>query len=459
MEKMYVNEIVSAVNGELLSGFDGTVVTSVATNSKELSNGALFVPIKGEKFNGHDFIDSAFEAGAVATLTAEHDVVTSDRVYIKVKDTQVALQQLAAYYRQKFNIPVVGITGSVGKTSTKEMIASVLSAKFNVHKTQGNLNGQLGLPLTIFGLEAEHEVAVVEMGISELGEMDILAQIAMPSHSVMTNIGVAHIENLHTRENIFAEKFKITKFLRDSGYLFINGDDEILCKTQNSYDFNVISCGIKNSCAFTARNILCEDETTTFEVLHGENCLKFTIPTIGEHHVYNALIAIAIGFSVGMSASEIQSGLLKFKNLKMRQNICRLGTVTLIDDCYNANPDSMRSALKVLAQISKKGRKIAVLADMLELGEMAESLHFEVGSFAAELGVDIVITVGKLAKFIADGAAKTNKNTQAFSFNTNKDAVEYLKTRVVPGDSILVKGSRGMHLEEICKEIVISYTK
>ncbi len=186
MEKMYVNEIVSAVNGELLSGFDGTVITSVATNSKELSKGALFVPIKGEKFNGHDFIDGAFEAGAVATLTAEHDVVTSDRVYIKVKDTQVALQQLAAYYRQKFNIPVVGITGSVGKTSTKEMIASVLSAKFNVHKTQGNLNGQLGLPLTIFGLESEHEVAVVEMGISELGEMDILAQIAMPSHSVMS---------------------------------------------------------------------------------------------------------------------------------------------------------------------------------------------------------------------------------------------------------------------------------
>ena len=206
MKKLYINEILYAVNGELLSGFDGTLIDSVSINSREIKNGALFVPIKGENVDGHKFIEEAFAAGAVATLTSEHNSTESDKIYIKVKDTKIALQQLAAYYRRKFKIPVVGITGSVGKTSTKEMIFSVLSAKFNVHKTAGNLNGQIGLPLTIFGIEPCHDVAVVEMGISEFDEMATLSETAAPTCAVMTNIGVTHIENLHTKENIFKEK-------------------------------------------------------------------------------------------------------------------------------------------------------------------------------------------------------------------------------------------------------------
>ncbi len=459
MKKLYINEILSAINGELLSGFDGDLIDSVSINSREIKNGALFVPTKGENVDGHKFIENAFAAGAVATLTSAHDSVKSDKIYIKVKDTKVALQQLAAYYRRKFNIPVVGITGSVGKTSTKEMISSVLSAKFNVHKTAGNLNGQIGLPLTIFGIELCHDVAVVEMGISEFDEMATLSEIAAPTYAVMTNIGVTHIENLHTKENIFKEKFKITNSLNKSDYLFINGDDEVLSKTQNSYRFNVVSFGIKNNCNFTAKNIFYENETTTFEVLFNENRQKFEIPTLGEHHVYNALAAIAIGLSMGMNVEEIQEGLSRFKNVGMRQSIHYLDGITLIDDSYNANPDSMKSALKVLSQIAKNGRKIAILADMLELGDMAKQLHFEVGIFAAQLGVDILITVGELAKFISDGAINFNKNIINYSFSFNKEAFECLENLIRAGDSILVKGSRGMHMEEISQKIISLHKK
>ncbi len=454
MEKVPVSEIVSAVNGILLSGSGDMMVDSVSTNSKELKKGALFVPIKGDKFNGHDFIESAFEAGAVATLTAEHDAINSNRAYIKVSDTKVALQRLAAYYRSKFDVPIVGITGSVGKTSTKEMIASVLSSKFKVHKTSGNLNGQLGLPLTILGLESQHEVAVVEMGISEFDEMDVLSQIAQPSHAVMTNIGVTHIENLHSRENIFKEKFKITKYLGEKDYLFINGDDEILCKMQGSANFNVVSVGILNDCMFMARNISCENETTSFELLHNGISQTFRIPTIGEHNVYNALVAIAIGLSMGMAANEIQDGLSSFKNINMRQNIHHLGDVTLIDDTYNANPDSMKSALKVLAKIPATGKRIAVLADMLELGELSEELHREVGGVAAKLGVDVIVTVGEFAKFIADEAKNLKRDICIHSFDANKDACACLEQLICPGDCILVKGSRGMHMEEVVQNVI-----
>lgn len=458
MEKLYINEILSAVDGVLLSGFDGKFVDSVCINSKKLENNALFVPIKGENFDGHDFINEAFSVGAVATLTSMHDKVNFDKIFIKVKDTKVALQKLAAYYRRKFDIPVVGITGSVGKTSTKEMISSVLSEKFELHKTVGNLNGQIGLPLTIFGLETNHNAAVVEMGISEFNEMDVLSEIAAPTLAVMTNIGVTHIENLHNKENIFKEKFKIAKFLSENEHLFINGDDEILSKTQNIYDFNVVSFGIKNNCDFIAKDICCNGNSTTFEVAHGKKSQKFVIPTIGEHNVYNALVAIAVGFSMKMSVAEIQNGLSHFKNLDMRQSIHYLGEVTLIDDSYNANPDSMKSALKVLSQVAQDGRKIAVLADMLELGEMAEQLHFEVGTFAAKLGVDVIVTVGGLAKFISDGAVCFNKNIVNYSFFSNKDASDFFKNFLCAGDTVLIKGSRGMHMEEI-SESIISFCK
>lgn len=462
MEKLSVSEILKATSGILLNGSVEFFVDSVSINSKKIKKGALFVPIIGENVDGHNFIKEAFAAGAVAALVSKSDFVAKDRdkACIKVKDTRLALQQLAAYYRKKFDIPIIGVTGSVGKTSTKEMIASVLSERFNVHKTYGNLNGQLGLPLTILELEHKHEVVVVEMGISEPDEMDKLAKIAMPNCAVITNIGVTHIENLHTRENILKEKFKITNYFKNSNCLFINGDDPLLCKIQKNNMFKVASFGIKNDCKFKAKNIFCQDEKTKFDVICDNVCREFVIPTIGEHNIYNALTAIAVGSFLGLSLNEIQNGLLKFKNIAMRQSVHHLNGVTLIDDSYNANPDSMKSALNVLKQISKdSSKKIAILADMLELGELTQELHFKVGEFAAHAGVDVLITVGNLAKFIAKGALRHNKDINVYSVCSNIDALECLKKVIDKNDSILVKGSRGMHTEEISKEIISLYKK
>lgn len=466
MEKLSINEVLVAVDGELLCGSAEVLVDSVSTNSKEIRNGALFVPIKGENFDGHAFIWEAFAAGAVATLISECEVdcmpegCDKNKIHIKVKDTKVALQQLATYYRQKFDIPVIGITGSVGKTLTKEMIASVLAARFNVHKTNGNLNGQIGLPLTMFGLKRSHEVAVVEMGISEFNEMETLLAIAKPTCAVITNIGVTHIENLHTKENIFNEKLKIAGRLEKKGCLFVNGDDEILHNVPKIGYFRVVTFGLKNNCDFTARNITFEGGKTSFEAVHNEKRQRFEISTIGEHNVYNALVAIAIGHFMGMSSDEIQSGLLQFKNLNMRQNVYNLQDIILIDDSYNANPDSMKSALAVLAQVGQSKRKIAVLADMLELGNMARDLHFEVGYFAASVDIDVLITVGTLAKFIAEAATNSaQKAIATYSFLSKEDAFACLKGLIQPGDCILVKGSRGMHMEEIAKETISLYKK
>lgn len=456
MEKLYINEILSAVNGKLLCGADSVVVSSVSTNSKEVKEGSLFIPIKGEKFDAHNFIEDAFKAGAIATLTSNHDKMDSDKIYIKVNDTKKALQDLAAYYRRKFNIPVIGITGSVGKTSTKEMISAALSSKFNVLKTSGNLNGQIGLPLTIFNLESQHDVAVLEMGISEPCEMDRLSYIAKPDYAVMTNIGVTHIENLHTKENILKEKFKITRTLNENSVLFINGDDELLSKIENNYEFKVVSFGIKNDCNFKATNIYQHDEMTEFDITYNNKTERIVIKTIGEHNVYNAMVAIAIGLGLGINIYDLKEGLLKFKNLNMRQCIYHLNDVVLIDDSYNANPDSMRSAVKVLSQVANEKRKIAVLADMLELGEMSKSLHYDLGMFVAQMNVDILITVGKMAEYISKGAISYNKNINVYSFDSNEQAINCLKNIICLGDTILVKGSRGMHTEEISHSIIFA---
>lgn len=459
MKELCISEILSATDGILISGDEKSIVESVSINSKKVKKGALFVPIIGERINGHSFIEEAFAAGAVATLTSENVKINPNRVYIKVDDTKKALQKLAGYYRQKFDIPVVGVTGSVGKTSTKEMIFNVLSEKFKVHKTEANLNGQIGLPLTLFGIEPWHDVAVVEMGISEFNEMENLAEIAKPNFAVISNIGVTHIENLQSKENIFLEKLKITKYLKKSDFLFINGDDEILSKmSKDDYKFKIISFGIKNRCNFIAKDIIYKEKETIFKVLAGELCQEFKIPTIGKHNVYNALIAIALGFFMNLDTKQIQNGLLKFKNLSMRQSIYYLrDNITLIDDSYNANPDSMRSALQVLTQVAKNKRKIAVLADMLELGDLSEKSHFDIGTFVAKLKIDVLITVGDLSRHISKGTYSLNKDITNYLFKNNKEAIDCLKNLIRQGDCILVKGSRGMHMDEISKEIMLSF--
>lgn len=454
MEKLYIREILDATRGTLLCGNPNLEILSVSTNSKTASKGSLFIPIRGEKMDGHQFIESAFANGAVATFTSMHDFANSDKTYIRVDDTLKAMQDLASYYRGKFDIPVIGITGSVGKTSTKEMIASVLSSCLNVAKTAGNLNGQIGLPQTILDIEKKHEVAIVEMGISMFSEMEKLSKIARPNFAVMTNIGVTHIENLKTRENILKEKLHIADTLTEGSVLFLNGDDELLGGIDSLGRFKVVTFGMGEGSDIKAENVRTDGDHTCFDVVHNGLHENVTIPVVGVHNVYNALVAIGLGLEMGLPMSKIKLGLLRYENLNMRQQIHRLEKFTVIDDSYNASPDSMQSALNVLDQVAVKGRKIAVLADMLELGDISKEKHFNLGKEAANHNIDILVTVGTEAKYIAKGARSFSETMRVIECESNCEAQNYLKEIVKKGDNILVKGSRGMHMEQIAQFLV-----
>lgn len=454
MEKLYIKEILTAVRGTLFCKDPDLEIKSVSTNSKSIKAGSLFIPIRGEKLDGHDFIENAFENGAVATFSSRDNFIQANRTYIKVEDTLSAMQDLASYYRGKFNIPVVGITGSVGKTSTKEMIVSALSGEFNVAKTLGNLNGQIGLPQTILEIESKHDIAVVEMGISKFSEMERLSKIARPNFAVITNIGVTHIENLKTRENILKEKLHITDTLNEGSVLFLNGDNDLLRSVNPLGEFKVVKFGMNDGNDFKAENVKTDGNSTVFDVLHNGMRESVTIPVVGLHNVYNALVAIGLGLEMGLTMSKIKLGLQWYENLNMRQQIYRLKNFTVIDDTYNASPDSMVSAINVLNQVAENSRQVAVLADMLELGDISEEKHFELGVTVAKKGIDVLVTVGNKAKQIAQGALFYGGPTKIISFDTNEEAKEYLKRELKEGDSILVKGSRGMHMEQIAQFLV-----
>ena len=471
---LQIEEILKATNGELLNrdadSFLKTEINSITINSREVKTNALFIPLHGEKINSHQFIDNAFENGAKATLTDEKiEKLNKDKIYIKVKDTKKALQDLAEFYRRKFEIKMVGITGSVGKTSTKEMVSLVLSSKFNVHKTSGNLNGQIGLPLTIFGLQQFNDLAVVEMGISEFSEMEKLADIVNPDFAIITNIGVTHIENLKSQENILNEKLKITKNFNPESVLFINKDDKMLSKVKTENKFKVVTFGIESDCDFKAENVNLDGNQTSFILKYkdkeSEKKVLITIPAIGIHNVYNALSGIALGVHLGIPILDIQKSILQYKSLDKRQcifenikvkNNDKKIVINIIDDTYNANPDSMKNAINVLNIYSrgKNGRKVAVLADMLELGKVSKELHLTLGEYVAQNDIDMLVTVGEEAKNIALGAKKVNKNISTQSFESNLEAYKFLKDNLQDGDNVLFKGSRGMHIDEIVSKII-----
>lgn len=464
MEKLSILEVTEAINGKILGNFErleNKYIESISIDSRKIEKNALFIPLHGENINSHKFIVNAFLNGAIATLTDEDVYQEKDKLYIKVEDTLKAMQDLASFYRQKFNIKVIGITGSVGKTSTKEMISCVLESKYKVLKTKGNLNGQVGLPLTIFNLNSDFDIAVVEMGISMPNEMDRLSYIARPNDAVLSNVGVTHIENFKTQQNILKEKLKVTNTLEKNSTLFINGDNENLFGIKEKYQgkFNVLSFGMKNNADYVAKNIEIEGQNTNFDLIFNNGKKeRFTIPVIGDHNVYNALSSIAVGLKYGLSIEEIKLALKNYKTLKMRQCIFDVNfedkNITLIDDTYNANPDSMRSALEVLSLVGKERRKIAILSDMLELGEYSSKLHFEIGEFAVSKDVDILLTVGEEALNISKGAEQNNKKTVLCHFKSNEDCFIYLKNILKSSDIILAKGSRGMHLEEIINKLI-----
>ena len=425
-------------------------ITEICTDTRTLQPGCLFLALKGASFDGHDFVERAIAAGAVAAVTERQ---IADCPCLVVADTGRALLQIAAWYRSQFHPILVGVTGSVGKTTTKEMIALVLAAKYHTLKTAGNLNNEIGLPKTLLQLTADHTAAVIEMGMSHFGEISRLSQTAQPTIGVITNIGYSHIENLKTQEGILKAKMEILDGMAEDAPLIVNGDDPLLRPLKQGLTRPVYTYGIQNQDADAwATDIEEQDGTTTFS-LHSKQLGTFavTLPCIGVHNVMNAMAAFCVGRCADLSPQQICEALAQYHTVGFRQNITKRGAYTVLADCYNASPDSMKAALSVLDQLPCEGRLVAVLGDMLELGEMSQQLHELVGTMAAASKVQQLFCYGDQALHIARAAS----NLGASAFHTD-DRVELccaVRAYLRPGDVILFKASRGMRLEDCIAEI------
>jgi UDP-N-acetylmuramoyl-tripeptide--D-alanyl-D-alanine ligase len=456
MQALKCNKIIEAVEGSLIFGHPHTVVTGVSTDSRNVKKGDLFIPLKGSNFDGHDFIGKAIESGAQAILTHKDiEIIPKDIAVIKVKDTLKALGDLAGYYRKRFNIPFIGVTGSVGKTSTKDMIASVLGQHLNTLKTQGNFNNEIGLPLSILNLDPSHKAAVLEMGMSGFGEISRLTSIVKPDIAIITNIGMSHIEKLGSRQNILKAKLEILEGLNSKGLVILNGDDNLLSGMRGLLGFRTKFFGMEEEVDFKAENIrLSGEKGSSFEIRIDSIDYEVEVPAPGIHNVYNALAAIATAIELEIPMENIIKGISSYLPEKMRMNIFEVSDMKIIDDTYNANPQSMEAALNVLAEIGNDGRKIAVLGDMLEMGDWADEAHMEIGKLAFLKGVNYIITVGDKGKKIAQGALAAGEYPDNVRmFDDNSSAWEFINGLIMPGDVILVKGSRGMKMEEITQKL------
>lgn len=451
MKELTLAQIAEACGGTLIGGNEAKeyTVTGVEIDSRRVKAGDLFVAIPGEKVDGHKFIPDVLKKGAYALSQQSLDV---DGTYILVEDTVTAMKRLARFYRNTLDIKVVGITGSVGKTSTKEMIASVLGTKFRVHKTQGNFNNGIGLPLTIFQIEKEHQVAVLEMGISEFGEMHELADMAQPDIMVITNIGLCHLENLKTRDGILKAKTESFAHLKPDGVVILNGDDDKLSTVEQVAGRKPVFYGIKGRnlcetsvCADAVTEHGLEGMTAEFHTPQGD--MEVFIPIPGEHNVYNALAATCVAEQLGLSMDEIKCGIAAASTISGRTNLIHTKGMTVIDDCYNANPVSMKASLDVLSKAD--GRKIAVLGDMGELGEDEQQLHYEVGTYAGTLPIDLLFCVGTLSGKLAEGAKKQNPALTVKHYATREEMTEELLATVKEGDAVLVKASHFMEFPKV----------
>jgi len=452
VEKITIREILTATGGKLISGNEETIITNISTDSRKPESGVLFVALKGDNFDGNDFAEGFLQGGEAVVVEKDIKPVNGKSI-IRVECTKKALRDIAKYYRNKFDIPVVGVTGSVGKTSTKDMLSSVLSQKFNTLKTQGNFNNEIGLPLTVFNLTKENEVAVLEMGMNNFGEISRLTNIAQPSIAVITNIGTAHIGNLGSQQNILKAKLEILEKLTPNGIVVLNGDDKILYSLKGKLPHTVIYYGIDNLKAdIVATNIILGADKSKFKAKINGKIYSFEVNVIGQHHIYNALAAIIVGLQQKVEIEKIIKGVAEFSSGSMRQSIVKLEGITLIEDCYNASSASMEAALKVLSQIGGANRTIAVLGDILEQGDYSEKAHREVGTAVAEFEINKLITVGTDSKYIAD-EAKRRGITDILSFDNNALATEYLLSEVKKDDTVLFKASRGMKLEEISNKV------
>lgn len=450
-------QLLEAVKGRLLGDFPdlNTQIARVETDSRSIHPGTLFIPLVGERFDGHAYINVALEGGAAGCVTArEREDCLPGKFYVKVENTERALGDLAAWYRDRFPIPFIGVTGSVGKTTVKDMLAAVLGVKYKVLKTEGNHNNNVGLPLTLLDLDSSHQIAVLEMGMDKFGEIDYLAGIVRPDVGVITNIGDAHIERLGSRENILKAKCELLPHIKADGVVILNGDDPLLAGLKGKTSVPVVFCGQGEGCGYRAQvtggdgisHIYCRLTTP------GMN-REVKIPALGEHMIYPALIASAVGERFGLAPDQIEEGIRQFVPTRMRMNVLRRDSgITILDDTYNANPQSMRAAIRVLAD-SQGSRKIAVLGDMLELGPFAPALHTGVGEYLGTVGVGCLLAVGDLARHIAQGARDAGV-PQVIHCPTREDALKVLPQVVCPDCTVLLKASRGMRLEELTARLL-----
>lgn len=450
MEKLTLQEIAGAVGGKMTVDYN-TEIFSVSTDTRKIEPGSLFIPIKGERFDGHDFIEKALQLGAAAVLS-ERPSDCGPKV-VSVSDTRMAYLQLAGWYRRRFPVSVVGITGSVGKTTTKEMIATVLDDKYHTLKTEGNHNNEIGLPATLLELDSSYQMAVIEMGMSHFGEISRLSQCAAPNIGVITNIGVSHIENLGSREGILRAKLEILDGMDRHAPLILNADNDLLGRAAEELDREALYYGIENEIAeIRAVDIMEQKLSTEFDIVSYGKKVHAKLPTIGRHNVYNALAAFGVGLSMEIAPEKIAAALGTYMPAGMRQRIVDRHGMTLIEDCYNASPDSMRAAIDVLAGMECSGRRIAVLADMLELGEISEKAHREVGELTAKKRIDLLLCYGEYAATMAE-AVRAAGLTGTCHFQTKEALISELQRQARPGDCILFKGSRGMKLEEVIEKL------
>jgi UDP-N-acetylmuramoyl-tripeptide--D-alanyl-D-alanine ligase len=466
MFEITLDELTKVVCGEIQSGpyAENWLVQGISIDSRNIEKGNLFIAVPGERFDGHQFVNEASDKDAMAVVIAKEKMhaitaeIFNKTAVILVDDTKKALRDIAGWYRQKFDLPTVAVTGTNGKTTTKDMIAEVLSSKFKIVKSPQSYNNLVGVPLTLFQLNSSSEALVLELGMSSPGEIGILTRLSNPNVGVITNIGPAHLESMESLEKIARAKFELPDNMSSTKTLVLNADDHILVNRikQRKTDETVISFGIKKKADFSADKIEANgDGNVSFRV---NKSILINLRLIGWHNVYNALAAFAVGNLLGVDQQKIKESLEKCTPSKLRMELIQIGNIRVINDSYNANPVSMEKALETLKNMKSPGRKVAVLGDMLELGEEALDLHLEVGRKVAQSEVDLLLTVGTLARFIGEGAKEAEMSPQAIlSFENNRHVSFYLLENLKDGDLILVKGSRKMKTEEIVLSLKSQY--
>ncbi len=460
-------EILKVINGTLLMGSGSGAYSSISIDSRTIKRGELFIAIKGKNFDGHDFVVQALMKGAGGAIISDKGLMerrffhtkgsSNIHTIIEVKDTLKALHEIANYHRRRFKIPVIAITGSNGKSTTKEMAASVAGIRFTVLKNEGNLNNQFGLPMTLLKMNDSHQVAILEMGMNEKGEIEKLSRIAEPDIGLITNVGKAHLEKLGSVENIRDAKGELIKEIGENRIAILNSDDPLVMELKNGFKGKVITFGINSASDVKAINIKRNRDIGYQFILKidGRDAV-INLPYPGYHNIYNALSAASIGKSLGMDINDIKRGIESFKPLPMRMEQFMIdGDITFINDAYNANPSSMEAAVKVLSITDFPGKKFLVAGDMLELGEASEDAHRYIGRLVASESIDCLITVGTESKFIFYGAILNGMSRGKAYHCDNFDEVAFiLDDELKPGDCVMIKGSRGMKMENVVERVI-----